>query len=463
MKRWWTQIEPALMIPPDSRLMLSNARIPAELVLDPPPAAVSDAEGALQLDVLVDQGMIAALFPAGSGPENGAPVCLDGRHVWPAFIDMHTHLDCGQAIPRVRPDGTIHGGFSLTAMDWDRWTDEDMTLRMEFGLQCAHVHGVSAIRTHVDSETLALSRRGYRVFDRLRGKWAGRVDLQGVTIAAMEAWTGDEARDLADLAASMGGILGGVTDTLERGENGTYDTLGEALDRLFALAKERSLDVDLHVDQTEDVSVFTIPEIARSRLRSGFQGRVVLGHCVNLALQPPEVIENTLSLAKEADLAFVSMPTPMMYLMDRKAGRTPRWRGVTAANEIRAAGLPLAIGGDNCRDAWYAYGDHDMLDTLKQAIRIFQADEPLTGSLAMASRVPADLIGRPDLGRIGVGLPANLVIFSARSVNTLLCRDQADRIVLCRGRKVTDPLPLHHALERVLNGSDALLPTTRRD
>jgi cytosine deaminase len=446
------QSEPELIFPNASRYILSDARVPAELALDPPAGVIADAEGALRLDVLIDQGRIAGIFQANTGPEAGAPVRLDGRHVWPAFIDMHTHLDCGQAIPRVRPDGTIHSGFSLTAMDWERWTDEDMILRMEFGLQCAYVHGVSAIRTHVDSETLALSRRGYRVFDHLRRKWAGRVDLQGVTIAAMEAWIGDEARELADLAASTDGILGGVTDTLERGENGTYDTLGIALDRLFALAKERGLDVDLHVDQTEDVSVFTIPEIAKSRLRSGFQGRVVLGHCVNLALQPPEIIESTLALAKEADLAFVSMPTPMMYLMDRKAGRTPRWRGVTAANEIRAAGLPLAIGGDNCRDAWFAYGDHDMLDTLKQAIRIFQADEPLTGSLAMASRVPADLIGRTDLGRIGVGLPANLVIFSARSVNALLCRDQADRIVLSQGKQVTEPLPLHHELERALAG-----------
>jgi cytosine deaminase len=445
------RVEPSLIIPTDRRFALTNTRVPAELVLAPPANATADAEGALLLDVLIDQGKVAGLFPAGTGPQANACVSLDGRQLWPALVDMHTHLDCGQAIPRVRPDGTIHGGFSLTAMDWDRWTDEDMTLRMEFGLQCAHVHGVSAIRTHVDSETLALSQRGYRVFDKLRSKWAGRVDLQGVTIAAMEAWVGDQARALADLAASMGGLLGGVTDTLERGENGTYDTLGKALDHLFTLASERGLDVDLHVDQTEDVSVFTIPEIARSRLRSGFKGRVVLGHCVNLSLQPPEVIESTLALAKEADLAFVSMPTPMMYLMDRKKGRTPRWRGVTAANEIRAAGLPLAIGGDNCRDAWYAYGDHDMLDTLKQAIRIFQADEPLTGSLAMASRVPADLIGRPDLGRISVGLPANLVIFSARSLNVILCRDQSDRIVLSHGREVTDQLPLHQDLDRVLN------------
>ena len=445
----------ALPIPQGSRYVIARARVPAELILSPPPGVKQDAEGALPLDVLVDQGRIGGLFPAGQAPDI-ARLDVQGRHLWPALIDMHTHLDCGHAIPRVRPDGTIHGGFSLTAADWPRWTDEDLAVRMEFGLACAFAHGVSAMRSHVDSETLAYSQHHWRALDRMRSTWAGRVDLQGVTICAMEAWAGDDACALADLAAHYGGVLGGVTDTLERGENGTYDTLSHALDRLFALAGERGLDVDLHVDQTDDLTAFTIPEIARARLRSGFQGRVVLGHCVNLSLQPPETIEATMALAREADLAFVSMPTPMMYLMDRKKGRTPRWRGVTAANEIRAAGLPLAIGGDNCRDAWFPYGDHDMLDTLKQAIRVFQADEPLTGSLAMAARIPADLIGRPDLGRIGVGLPAHLILFSARSLNVILSRDQSDRIVLHNGRQVTDPLPMHHELEAALGLTPAM-------
>ena len=164
-----------------------------------------------------------------------------------------------------------------------------------------------------------------------------------------------------------------------------------------------------------------------------------------------EAIASTLRLAREADLAFVSMPTPMMYLMDRAPGRTPRWRGVTAAKEIMDAGLKLAVGGDNCRDAWFPYGDHDMLDTLKQAVRIFQVDDPMTGALETAARNPADIIRRPDLGRIGVGLPAKLVIFSARSVNSLFCRDQADRIVLNgrRGR-VLDGLPRHEDLAEAL-------------
>lgn len=440
----------ALKIPDTGRFVLARARVPAELVQAAPEGAVPDTEGALLLDLMIDGGLVAGVFPAGSAPKDALQVPLEGRHLWPAFVDMHTHLDKGHVIPRIRPDGTLHGGYALTVQDWARWTDDEMALRMEFAIRCAHVHGVAAIRTHLDSVTFDQAQRGFRVLGRMKREWSGRVDLQGVVITPLQSWLGDMGRDLADLAVTAEGILGGVTDTLELGRNGTSELLDEALDRLFLLAGERGLDVDLHVDQSEDPHAFTIPNIARARLRSGFSGRVVLGHCVNLSLQPPDVIGSTLDLARDAGLGFVSMPTPMMYLMDRTPGRTPRWRGVTAANEIRAAGLPLAIGGDNCRDAWFPYGDHDMLDTLKQAIRVFQADEPLTGSLAMASRVPADLIGRPHLGRIGAGLPANLVIFEARSLNALMCRDQADRIVLCGGRRVTGTLPKHHELEASL-------------
>ena len=438
-----------LEIPAAAKFVLRGARIPTATLAPPPAAAVADVEACVGVDLVIGDGLVAALHERGKAPSDLPGVDLDGRIVWPTFVDMHTHLDKGQVIPRVRPDGTLYGGHSLTVADRAHWTVEDMTLRMEFGLQCAYVHGVSAIRSHLDSVTLPMAEHAFGVFADLRRAWAGRVELQGVAITPMDAFLSPLGRELAELAARHGGVLGGVTDTLQM-VNGVYPQLDEALDTLFALAREFALDIDLHVDQSADLAAFTVPNIARAKLRAGFEGRVVCGHCVNLSLLPAETLAETLALAKSADLSFVSMPTPMMYLMDRSAGRTPRWRGVTAAKEIIDAGLALAIGGDNCRDAWFPYGDHDMLDTLKQAVRVFQTDEPMTGALEMATRNPADIIRRPELGRIGVGLPAKLVIFSARSVNAIFCRDQADRIVLDHGRRVTEALPLHEELARKL-------------
>jgi len=440
----------SLNIPSSTLYSLTRARIPNAL-LDPPlRQAPTDWEDCVLVDLLIDNGRVAEVRPSRGGENRVAGVDLEGRVVWPTFVDMHAHLDKGHVIPRVRPDGTLHGGFAATIKDRARWAVEEMKARMEFGLKCAYAHGVSAIRTHLDSVTLALAERSFVLFSELRGAWVDRVDLQAVAIAPITVYLSPLGRELAELAACHGGVLGGVTDTIEA-VNGVHEQLDQALDALFGLARERGLDVDLHVDQSSDPAAFTIPNIARAKLRSKFAGVVACDHCVNLSLQPDEVIASTLKLAREADLAFVSMPTPMMYLMDRAPGRTPRWRGVTAVKEIMEAGLKLAIGGDNCRDAWFPYGDHDMLDTLKQAVRVFQTDDPMKGALEMATRTPADIIRRPDLGRIAVGLPAKLVIFAARSLNSLFCRDQADRIVINgrRGR-VLDALPRHEDLAQAL-------------
>lgn len=181
-------------------------------------------------------------------------------------------------------------------------------------------------------------------------------------------------------------------------------------------------------------------------LRTGFDGRVVVDHCVNLALQPAAMIESTIDLCLQAKLAFVTLPTPMMYLQDRQVGRTPRWRGVTVAHELMAAGVPVAIGGDNCRDAWFPFGDHDMVDTVKQSVRVFQLDNPIAQAVAMAGPIPSAIVEQPGVGWIAEGADARLILFGARTLNELMCRPQVDRIVIDRGRRVTDALPDYEEL-----------------
>ena len=444
---------PKPALPPVPTYTLARAKVPHSLFAGALEGLPRDAEGCSLVDLAIDGGRIAAISASPEGPAAGRGIDLEGRLVLPALVEPHAHLDKGQVFPRAQPDGSLYGGHSHTIADRAHWTKRDLALRMEFGLRCAYAHGVSAIRTHIDSVSFELAERGFAVLSEMRDKWRDRVRLQGVTITPMESYLGPLGEKLADIAAREGDVLGGVTDAWDEGL--PYERLDAALGVLFALARERGLDVDLHVDQTENPGAFTIPNIARAKMRAKFEGKVVCDHCVNLILQPDEVIERTLQLAREAGLAFTSMPTPMMYLLDRRPGRTPKWRGVTAAKEILAAGLPFAIGGDNCRDAWFPFGDHDMLDTFKQAVRVFQTDDSLGDFLKAATTTPADIMRFPDLGRIGAGLPAKLIVFSARSLNVLMCRDQADRLVIDRGVEVTEPLPSHEDLWAALSQAPA--------
>lgn len=139
-----------------------------------------------------------------------------------------------------------------------------------------------------------------------------------------------------------------------------------------------------------------------------------------------------------------------LYLQDRQTNRTPRWRGVTLLKEIKQHGIPVAVASDNCRDPFYGFGDHDMLEVFTQAVRIAHLDMPYGDWSCAVTKTAANLIKLPNVGRIAVGLPADLIVFKGRSFSELLSRTQHDRIVLRNGHKIETTLPDYAELDDLL-------------
>ena len=314
---------------------------------------------------------------------------------------------------------------------------------MEFGLRCSHAHGTRAVRTHIDSHG-PQALISWPVVEALRREWAGRVELQAVSLMPLHAFEGRAGERLADTVAGARGILGGVAFM-------TPEIDGE-LDRVLELATERRLDLDFHADESGDPAARALGHIARAVLRRGFEGRVVCGHCCSLALQPPDVVEETLDLVKQAGITIVTLPMCNLYLQDRVPGRTPRWRGVTLLHEMKARGIPVAVASDNVRDPFYGYGDHDMLEVYREATRIVHLDRPVGDWPRAATVTPADVMGLTGTGRLGPGLPADLVLFRARHWSELLARPQADRVVLRGGRALDAAPPDHRELDDLMTG-----------
>ena len=96
------------------------------------------------------------------------------------------------------------------------YSETDIEPRFDFGLRCALAHGTAAIRTHLDSYW-PNAKAHWAVFRRLRDAWAGRIDLQAVSICPLERFAGDDGVALADEVADSGGILG-MTTTGEGGQ-----------------------------------------------------------------------------------------------------------------------------------------------------------------------------------------------------------------------------------------------------
>ena len=103
-----------------------------------------------------------------------------------------------------------------------------------------------------------------------------------------------------------------------------------------------------------------------------------------------------------------------MYLQDRKAGRTPRWRGVAPLHELAAAGVTVMVASDNTRDPFYAYGDLDLIEVYREATRILHFDHSAQAWLKTMAATPGEVMRLPN-GRMAPGAPAGLVLTRART------------------------------------------------
>lgn len=403
------------------------------------PACLLGQEGDLaQIDLAISDGRIVAAVP----PD--APVVdMAGKMVFPAFVDMHTHLDKGHIWPRAaNPDGTFEGALATVGADRvANWSAEDVRARMEFALRCAWAHGTRGVRTHLDS-LAPQDAISFPVFAELREEWAGRIALQGSCLVPIDmVEEGGPFGRTAAIVERAGGVLGAVTYPVP--------DLRRRLRVFFDHAARRGLQADFHVDETGDASVATLKVIAEVALEMGFDAPVTVGHCCSLAVQPEAEAARTLDLVAKAGLNVVSLPMCNMYLQDRTPGRTPRWRGVTLVHEMAARGINVSFASDNTRDPFYAYGDLDMIEVMREATRIAHLDHTGTDWPRAFTANPARACGF-DAPSLAPGAPADLVICRARSWTELFARPQADRIVLRAGRQIDRTLPDYSELDGLM-------------
>ncbi|NJK49616.1 cytosine deaminase [Candidatus Gracilibacteria bacterium] len=427
------------MIPKRDRYWLKNAHIPACLI-ENSNFLIQTKEGLSLVDLEISEGNIVNIIPASFNTPDTDFVDLHKGIIFPGFIDIHTHLDKGHIWERSpNLEGTFDNALTTAKNDSQTyWKSEDLYRRMEFGIKCSYAHGTTAIRTHIDSfgEQAEIS---FEVFKTLQKQWSERIILQAVSLVSLDYYQISEGIALADKVAELGGILGGVAYT--------NPDLDSQINATFLLAKERNLNLDFHVDENGEIDSICLQKIAEAALRHQFTGKIICGHCCSLAVQPPEVANKTIELVKQANIGIVSLPMCNLYLQDRQPVQTPYWRGVTKVKELKKQGITVTFGSDNCRDPFYGFGDHDGLEVFTQAVRIAHLDTPYEDWCSSVTKTPADLMGLPKLGRIGLGLPADLVLFKARYFSELLSRSQRDRIVIRQGKQIDTTLPDYSELD----------------
>ena len=371
-----------------------------------------------RVDLAMRAGRIASITSS---------VHRDGGLALPLLSDAHVHLDKTFVAHRLpRQAVTLLDAIEIAEADKASWDANDVRSRASRALRSAYLHGTGRMRTHVDWNAPA-PPIAWTVLNGLREEWRGRIELQLAALVPLDLIP-EAGESIAARVSADGGVLGAF---VYRNAN-----LPAKVARLFNLAQRYDLVLDFHVDEVLDPEAQGVDAIVEEAAARGFGGRVLCSHGCALSVRPVDAVRVLLERMGAAGVSLCVLPTTNASLQDRAPGRTPRHRGIAPLHEAREAGVSVMLGSDNCRDAFYPWGDYDLWDVFRTAAPWAHL-EPTTW-LGAITGAPARLFdATPDLV---VGAAADFIQFEADDLGDAVSRSLCKRQVWRSGALLT-PIP----------------------
>ena len=330
-----------------------------------------------------------------------------GGFITPRLADIHVHLDkTGTAQRMSRRATSLFDAIELMHEDKKHWNEEDIYLRVAQAVESAFTRGTGYVRTHVDWENEDYPT-AWKIIKDIKYQWIDRVKIQMCSLTSIDLLE-SAGEKIAKKIKSDEGILGAFIYRNER--------LDEKIRKVFQLASKYQLELDFHVDEGLEKEANGIDLIIRYTEEFGMKGRVLCGHVCSLSLREEKMVSQILKRAAIAKVGLTCLPTTNLWLQDNIEGRTPRLRGLAPVQEARTAGVPVMFASDNCQDAFYPFGNYDMLSVFKTAVIASHLNE--SEWFDSISTTPAKWMGFNNL--ISVGSEASFIKFNADSLYDLL-------------------------------------------
>jgi cytosine deaminase len=284
---------------------------------------------------------------------------------------------------------------------------EDVRTRAERTLEQCSVHGTTRMRTQVEVDP-GIGMRGFEAVQSLIADYKWAIDIE-ICVFPQEGLTNYPGTDALLVEGLKRGakVIGGAP---------RYDTdhAGQ-IARIFALAAEFDVDIDIHLDvgHTPDaMDIHLVRELTDTYKRGG---RVVVGHMAKLSLLPPDEVAALARRLAASGIAVTVLPATDLFLMGRDQDHSVR-RGVADANRLIDHGVNCSLSSNNILNPATPYGDCSLIRMANLYANVLQLDRPaeLTECFRMLTERSARLLNLDDYG-FALGRPADVVIINAQS------------------------------------------------
>jgi cytosine deaminase len=394
-------------------LIIRNARL-ADRPSDAP-VDIGVADGRI---VAIEHGLTAdaETFDAG------------GRLTCPGLVETHIHLDKSRIIERCAPpQGRDVSPVKSVAPLKGGFTVEDVRLRAERTLRECILHGTTRMRTQVEVDP-AIAMRGFEGVQSLIADYKWAIDIE-ICVFPQEGLTNYPGTDglLVEALKRGAKVIGGAPryDTDQKGQ----------INRIFELAREFDVDIDIHLDvgpSADHMDIHYVRELTEKYRRGG---RVVVGHMAKLSLLPPDRLETLAHQLADAGIAVTVLPATDLYLMGRDQDYSIR-RGVADANFLIEHGVNCSLSSNNVLNPATPYGDCSLIRMANLHANVLQIAHPekLRECFAMLTERSARLLNLKDYG-FSLGKPADAVVIDAQSPEQAVAEISRPVAAFKRGRR----------------------------
>jgi cytosine deaminase len=325
-----------------------------------------------------------------------------GNLVTESFVNAHLHLDKVYTLDRMdelalqsyqaEGMGRAMNAIELASRVKEEYDETWILPNVRKALNLAAHNGNTHIRAFADVDSKA-KLVGVKALLKAREEFKGVVDVQVVAFpqdgVAREPGTEELVRESMRLGADVVGGIPWIEFTDAAAQH--------HVDAMFAIAKEFDKPVSMLVDDAGDAGLRTLEMMALAALKHGWQGRVLAHHARAMALYPIPYLQKVIAVLKQARMYVVSDPqTGPLH---------------ARVKELLAEGAFVCLGQDDISDAYYPYGQNNMLEVAFLASHLLwmTSAAEMDTLYSMVTTEAAKAIGLRDFG-LKVGAVANLVV-----------------------------------------------------
>jgi cytosine/creatinine deaminase len=377
------------------------------------------------VDISIRDGRIVAIEPslACDAPAQN----LAGRLVVPGFVETHIHLDKSCISDRcIIQHGTLAEAFAETTAAKRGFTEEDIYARASRTLVKAISQGTTRLRTHVEVDP-RIGFKGFNAIRKLKQDFTWAVDLE-ICVFPQEGLLNDPGCDELLIAACRAGadLIGGCPYV----DSDPHRHIA----RIFAIAQEFDLDIDFHLDFDLDPSWMHLDEVLRQTERTGWGGRVAIGHATKLSAIDTQALAAVARRLAEVGVAVTVIPATDLFLMGRDYDHNVP-RGVTPAHRLAAHGVTCSLATNNVLNPFTPYGDCSLIRMANLYANVAQIGHTaeIASLLDLVTTAPAKLMNLPDYG-IDVGNPADIVVLDCSNEAAAIAELASPLLGFKRGR-----------------------------